>query len=84
MTPAQLSAAGTAGSGAGLFSALAGGSGGTSVVNSSVVNNYSVSVPIGNVQAVSPAQAQSLANSIANVVITRLGTTKRSTKRGTA
>jgi hypothetical protein len=84
MTPAQLSAAGAAGSGAGLISALAGASGGHSVVNSSVVNNYSVSVPIGNVQAVSKAQAQALASSIANVVITRLGTAKRSTKRGTA
>jgi TP901 family phage tail tape measure protein len=78
MTPAQLSAAGAAGSGAGLFSALAGASGG----NTYITQSYSVSVPV-NASVTSVAQAQQVGTTIANTVIA-LATAHRSTNRGSA
>jgi hypothetical protein len=62
--------------------AYAGAAGGGST--QTITNHYSVSVPIGNVQATSPAQAQALAAGVANAVIKKLATAKRSTARGEA
>ena len=59
--------------------AVGAGASNTTIVNH---NTYSVSVPIGNVQATSPAQARGLADHVANVAITKLATATRTTRRG--